>query len=267
MIDKLPLLSCICVTRMKPALLDRAIECFKAQSYQQKELIIVYEDDDLQTIMHVSAPKIHADENGIRCISVPAKPKSSLGELRNIGIRAAKGEYISQWDDDDWYHADRLVEQYNNIAKSGCASTVLTRWLVFNVLDTKAYVSNKRLWEGSILCRRDIMLLAPYEDKHIGEDTATIDYLASHDCLFPMDNALGLYIYVYHGKNTWHYEHWQYIFDCGTPLPHEDSVVIGKILDGEYSVTDGSLIINRILEKDYEKERDSGKVVIDCLSS
>jgi len=55
-----PVISCICVTRKKPALLERAVRCFLIQSYQQKELVIVYEDDDQVTIDHIGNMELAA---------------------------------------------------------------------------------------------------------------------------------------------------------------------------------------------------------------
>jgi glycosyltransferase involved in cell wall biosynthesis len=34
--------------------------------------------------------------------------KLTLGELRNISVREADGEYVCVWDDDNWYGSNRL---------------------------------------------------------------------------------------------------------------------------------------------------------------
>ena len=101
-----PLISCICVTYRKPALLERAIRCFESQTYPNKELVILYEDHDEPTVTYITG---HTFSPGIRCICTPGNPKKTLGELRNIANNAAKGEFLCQWDDDDWYHPSRLT--------------------------------------------------------------------------------------------------------------------------------------------------------------
>lgn len=245
--NRYPMISCVCVTRKKPALLKRAISCFTAQSYSPKELIIVYEDDDTDTIFFINSLKLSL-RSDVRLVGVNAIPKTSLGELRNLGIGASQGDYICQWDDDDWYHSNRLMDQYNALEANDRVGAVMTQWLVFNTVDNKAYISNTRVWEGSILCRKDILQANPYVDKSIGEDTPTIEYLVSRDCLHLMSDVPTLYIYVYHGSNTWNYEHWNYIFKCSTELPYDDALVISDILNGKYTVQEGSLFLENILE-------------------
>lgn len=245
--NQLPTISCVCITRRKSTLLKRAITCFTAQSYPQKELIIVYENDDADTIFFIKSSELLL-RNDIRLICVNAFPKISLGELRNLGIAAGRGEYICQWDDDDWYHKDRLTDQYNVLLDNDLGGSIMTQWLVFNAIENKAYISNTRVWEGSILCRKSILQSKPYEDKSIGEDTPTIDYLVSNDCLYFMKGVPGIYIYVYHGGNTWDYEHWNCIFECSTELSYGDALVIADILNGKYSIHEGSLLLDDILE-------------------
>lgn len=250
--NQFPVISCICVTRGKSAMLKRAIECFTAQSYQQKELVIVYEDDDTKVIELVETIEVKSDSD-ICLVCIKAVPKTVLGELRNIGVRAARGEFICQWDDDDWYHMNRLMEQYVELTKYGREGAVMTQWLVFDSVNRRAYISNARTWEGSILCRKPLLENKSYEQKGIGEDTATIDYLVSIDCLHFMHNVPGLYIYVYHGSNTWNQDHWNYIFKCSTPLSYKDSTNISDILNGKYTVCMASLLLDEILERQYSR--------------
>src|SRR5579872_5490009 len=69
-----PLISCLCITRKKPHMLSRAIRCFMEQSYSNKELVIVYESDDMATIELVKDPAIHCNPV-IRVLEVNASPK------------------------------------------------------------------------------------------------------------------------------------------------------------------------------------------------
>jgi glycosyltransferase involved in cell wall biosynthesis len=247
MTNSLPLISCLCVSHKKPELLKRAITCFQAQSYPAKELVIVYEDNDPETGSFIEKEQVAASDN-IQVKMVPAVPKISLGELRNIGIQTARGEFICQWDDDDWYHVDRLYSQYRSV-KETHAGSILTRWIVYNSLEKKAYVSKRRLWEGSILCSRNMLQLKPYEAKHLGEDTATIDYLNSLNYLHLIEDRPELYIYVYHGSNTWNAAHWHRIFASSTPLPESESLEITAILNGGYSNYESSGMLSSIMER------------------
>lgn len=250
---KVELISCICVTRGKPQMLKRALVCFTAQSYPKKELVIVYEDDDISTEELIKEAEIDARDD-IQVLRVNSVPKTTLGELRNMAINAARGEFICQWDDDDWYHEDRLTEQYQIVKKHNSAGIVMTQWLVYNCIDNQAYISNIRIWEGSVLCKKVILQSVPYENKSIGEDTATIDYLHAHNYLHLLNNFPRLYIYVYHGSNTWNFEHWNEIFECSTALSSKHSQYIADILQGKYSVHEGSLLLNKILQTNPQKK-------------
>lgn len=241
------LISCVCVTREKPEFLKRAIDCFLAQTYVNKELIILYEDDDLATEKLVGGG--FPTESGIRLLRAPAYPKMTLGELRNVAIKVAMGEFICQWDDDDWYHMSRLELQYGKLFGAGRHGSILTQWLVFDCLTATAYLSHVRLWEGSILCRKSVLQQKAYEDKPLGEDTATIEYLASRNSLYLLEEMPGLYIYVYHGGNLWEHEHWNAIFRCSTEMIAEDSRTILAILNGKYPIREASLLLDAIVEQ------------------
>jgi glycosyltransferase involved in cell wall biosynthesis len=245
-----PLISCICVTRNKPAMLKRAIACFVVQRYEPKELIIVFEEDDLFTAALIASDGPHWEAN-IRVIRVPAVPKTSLGGLRNIGISEACGEFISQWDDDDWYHVDRLAYQYDALIKNGLDGTVMMHWMLYDSVDQRAYISHSRTWEGSILCRKAVLQEKPYADQTSGEDTPTVNYLASTGCMHLMENEPRLYIYIYHGNNTWDREHWKDFFNLGKPLSDIDSTEISGILNGKYPVREGSRLLDELLTRFY----------------
>lgn len=245
----MPLISCICVSRGKPEMLRRIIGCFTGQTYQNKELLIVLEREGGDTL-HFQDASIEMS-NDIRLIWVDTKPAITLGELRNLGIRKANGKFVCQWDDDDWYHMNRLSDQYAALVTHGYHGCVMTQWLVLDTTSQKAYISNERLWEGSILCRKDILVLNAYENKRIGEDTATVEYLASKGILYPLNKAPVLYMYIYHGNNTWDYSHWNFIFECSTPLSPKDSKCIMDIANGRYSIREGSLLLDKLLERQY----------------
>lgn len=162
MLNKQPLISCLCVTYKKPLLLKRAIACFEAQNYRNKELVILYEDHDIETIHFL---RTHALSSRVRQVCVPGTPKKTLGELRNIAIQSALGEFVCQWDDDDWYHMNRLTCQYNAIENSNAGGSLLTRWITFNGHSKNAFVSNRRHWEGSVLCRKSLIVQKAYENR------------------------------------------------------------------------------------------------------
>ena len=50
------LISCLCVTRGRVALLGRAVGCFLEQTHAQRELLILFESDDAATRDYVATP-------------------------------------------------------------------------------------------------------------------------------------------------------------------------------------------------------------------
>ena len=100
-----PLISVIIPTHNRGAILGRAIDSVLAQSYGNIEVIVVDDgsNDDseavVRSILDARLSYIRLDKN--------------LGGAmaRNIGIRAAKGEYIAFQDSDDEWVPDKLEKQ------------------------------------------------------------------------------------------------------------------------------------------------------------
>lgn len=223
-----PLVSCLCVTRGKPNMLKRVIACFESQSYPYLEMVIVWEEDDMQTEQFVR--QVELGERYKFC-KVPVTPiKKSLGELRNLSIQKAKGEYVCQWDDDDWYDPERLSIQMTRLQRSGKPACILSRWIIFDKVTGKSYLSKRRLWEGSILCRKELMQKTAYPVLSKGEDTPVIQSLFDRDLLEIIDDNPEIYIYVYHGKNTWEREHFERIFEESTELDAQYTMQIQTLL-------------------------------------
>ena len=221
-----PLISCLCVTHKKPDLLKRAIFCFENQSYPNRQLVVVYEESDMPT--HDFLTRQTFDDN-IKIVKVERDTKLTLGELRNLSVGEAGGSYVCQWDDDDWYDADRLTEQMKFLMlhkKSGC---VLTKWVIYDSVSQKAYLSFARPWEGSILCRRDVMLQNQYPPLPKGEDLPVIDSLYKKGELAFLDMPQ-LYVYTFNGKNTWDYEHFSEIFSRSEELSTDVTQDIKEVI-------------------------------------
>lgn len=200
-------------------MLRRVIECFYDQIYENKQLVIVYEDFDQPTVNFIKGYHFSPEVKLVEIASTSRK--LSLGELRNISIQKADGEYVCQWDDDDWYDPERLSSQMQCIMDSGKAGCILSRWIVFDSRTKKAYLSNFRLWEGSILCKKEVILQKPYPDMAKGEDTSVIDYLYMINELYIANDMPYLYLYVYHGNNTWDEDHFKMMFEYGMEMPEE----------------------------------------------
>ena len=76
-----PLVTCLCITRNRVAWLPAAIERFRAQTYPNKELLIVADSlGDLPAI---------EDRRNITAVTV--KPDQNIGFKRNLGCELRLG--------------------------------------------------------------------------------------------------------------------------------------------------------------------------------
>ena len=153
----------------------------------------------------------------IRVLSATNAPRRTLGELRNIATRAAVGDWISQWDDDDRYHPERLALQWQAMQSQGAAFCFLvdqlhwfdaTSELFWEDWQSEAYPLN--FVKGSMLARRD--LLPDYPALTRGEDTPACWQIAcgAEDGDYKIARLRGAgwsYVYRHHGCNAWDEAH------------------------------------------------------------
>ena len=225
--SSLPLISCLCITRDRVKRLKRAIFCFNQQTYLSKELIIVCESDDSQTISYIES----LSSPNIRYFVLDSSAKYGLGELRNFALKKADGEYFCQWDDDDYYHHSRLSSQFYHCQKNGKAASILSRWLIYSEPNRAAYISNTRLWEGSILCRMNIFRSKDvYLPQSRGEEVDLITQLLVKNEIAIID-APELYVYCHSGKNTWDDSHFSKILQASHKLNVKQTELLEKKLD------------------------------------
>lgn len=97
------MVSVIMLTYNREKLVGRAIESILAQTMQDFEYIIV--DNGSTDRSGAIAEEYARKDARIRVLHIP---KSNIGTGRNAGLDAAKGEYVTFIDDDDWAEADFL---------------------------------------------------------------------------------------------------------------------------------------------------------------
>jgi hypothetical protein len=159
---------------------------------------------------------------------VPEFDRLTLGALRNISLGMGTGNYVATWDDDDWSHPTRLAEQMQVIRTTGLPGCALSRLTLYDCETTRAYLSGKRPWENTLLVERSV--LPPYPNIAKGEDTPVTERLVRHGRLALLD-APELYVYTYHGQNTWGRQHWERLVQFGSPLGVDASRQISLLVD------------------------------------
>lgn len=237
-----PLISCLCVSHNSIEHLSRAIECFGSQTYPHKQLVIAYGDDNIETKTYVRG----LQRQDILPLEFNRAHKYSLGEKRNLSVECSDGDYFCIWDDDDWYHPERLFCQFEGLQSSYKEASILVYETIFDKFSGNAYGSLMRPLEHSVLCRKDVFLSgARYTHKDRGEDFDFIALLLNERLIFPVINP-SLYIYVYHGRNTFGASHFEDMFYYGHKLSNAVSLTISQILSGELPIGEGAIYLKGV---------------------
>jgi glycosyltransferase involved in cell wall biosynthesis len=196
------LISALMVTRGNLELVKRGIYNFKKQKWKNKELVIVCDSvtNDLRNLVDQSLASINLIE----------APKGlTLGDYRNISISNSKGDFVCQWDDDDFYSADRMSICMKTLIDTASDAVFFQRWWIWWPEKSLIFVSSHRVWEGSIFARRSVVPIYPSMKKR--EDTIMVDYMLKH-LKTTMIDCPDHYCYMITGNNTWDNEHFEEIF-------------------------------------------------------
>jgi len=189
-----PLVSCVLVTKDRPAFVRQALRYFSSQDYPAKELVVV--DDGAESVEPLC--------RGVAGVTYlrPNTP-TSTGTKLNLGIEAARGDILQKLDDDDFYAPGFLTTAVTRLRRARRRDALVT-WCCFVVLITgerRLYFSGHGWKSGGTLCfRRELWRRRPFRDMY-----------HSSDSWFIRDNQPFLarvcdaeqYLVVRHGANTW----------------------------------------------------------------
>jgi glycosyltransferase involved in cell wall biosynthesis len=187
-----PLVTCLCLTTAgRKEFLNRAVECFMAQRYENCELLIVADsvfDLDIELRPVGTAPCDRPLTVG-QDVSVLIPFRAlTIGAKRNAGCEAAQGEIIAVWDDDDYSAPGRIEFQVQSLR---IAQKAVTGFQVMKFTDGASwwqYALPAGFVIGTSLCfRRDWWEKHPFEDRQIGEDVrfADVAYQAGQLAMCP----------------------------------------------------------------------------------
>jgi glycosyltransferase involved in cell wall biosynthesis len=120
------LVSVIIPTHNRKKMLLKALDSVLNQTYKNLEILII---DDF-SIDSTNLLMKSIDDNRIKYIQL----LSNVGgaEARNIGIRAAKGEYISFLDDDDEWFENKIKEQVSVLKNRDDVAIVSSNYFLSN---------------------------------------------------------------------------------------------------------------------------------------
>lgn len=189
-----PPISCILVTRDRPAFVRQALRCFASQDYPDKELIVV--DDGRASVRDACA-----GVDGVRYIRLTSP--TPTGTKLNIGIEAARADVLQKLDDDDFY-APRFLSTAVRRLQRARREDALVAWCCFLVLiarERRLYFSGHGWKAGGTLCfHRALWARHPFRDLYGSSDSWFIRDARPH--LARVCDA-EQYLLVRHGANTW----------------------------------------------------------------
>ena len=208
--------SCLMVTRDRVALAKRAISCFAAQTYPDRELVIV-SDGEPRVRLSLELFAAELGLNNVRFVH-EQRPDLTLGSLRNIAMGEATGAIVCQWDDDDCYHPDRIQRQLEHMLNEGSRACFLTDHLQYLEEDTALLwvdwtLGGKggpdQLVPGTMMMFKDDRFRYPEAGPYArrGEDSVLLHSLCAAIVVAAAKDLGHLYLYTYHGRNTFDKDH------------------------------------------------------------
>jgi glycosyltransferase involved in cell wall biosynthesis len=200
----LPLISCIMPTHNRRAFIGLTLECFNAQTWPRKELVVVDDGTDPVGDLLEGRP-------GVRYARVPYR--MTLGAKRNLACELAQGDLIAHWDDDDWYSPRRLSEQIAPLMAQQCDATGLVTTHVLEMPSARFWTLSCNLHQrmfagdvvgGTLLFPRSLLHQGfSYPEMNLAEDAALIRQLTQRCKRVQRVADPGLFVYIRHGRNTW----------------------------------------------------------------
>lgn len=208
-----PLVSAVMPTGNRPNYVKHAIEMFMAQSWPEKELIIL----DDSPYPH-QLPLIY--DRRIRHIRL--YDKTPLGLKHDMGVSLAMGEYICHWDDDDWFAPNRIERQVKALDDNKADVCGFLRDLVFftdgrwgrvvghtnDIVDWAgnagmAY-SKYHFHDGTAMFRRRVMReIVRYGGHHVSQKVFFLNELVNRGFKHVDIKNEGGFVYVRHLDNIW----------------------------------------------------------------
>lgn len=223
--------SCLVPTLNVAHKLKIAIKCFVEQSHDNKEMLILFRDHDVETKKYLLGltPEWRQKHN-IRLFLYTQDETHNLGSLLNFLISKADGEYCMIWDSDDWYNKNRIQKQLEYLISNDKVSCTLSNVLLYSYKYNTIKLSNSRDlegWEQTLLCKTDYLPL--YENIHPTHDTPVLFYLVSNNMNCVLKDS-SLYIYTIHSnQNASSNEHLDLLYDISTDIEDDYSSQIKLI--------------------------------------
>lgn len=165
-----PKISCLCVTENRSAFLPWLLWNFERQTYDNRELVIV---DSSTAPVPIEHPRVRW---------IQLAPGANIPAKRNVALRAADGEYLAWFDDDDWQHPDRLERLERSLNRGGQAygGGCLSYFIDLHRSRARFYDGFGHLiFNGGLYRREPVSRISFDEQRHRASDTSWLAELAA----------------------------------------------------------------------------------------
>lgn len=188
------LISAIMPTRNRPGYAAEALECWRAQTYEPRELIII---DDLD------APSFR---DGIQMDGVSymvVRPGLTIGQKRNMACSRATGDLIAHWDDDDYSAPGRLADQVARIVETGKPVTGYRTMRLTDGTHWWLYTGSVDYALGtSLVYERDWWLKYVFDSIQVGEDTNFVGVARARGAIVSVDAGEMMWARIHPGNTS-----------------------------------------------------------------
>ena len=147
-----PKVTAIITTHNRLPLLKRAIDSVIDQTYSNIELIVVSDNSTDGTVEYCNG------RNDFQFIGIPASESKGGNYARNLGIKAARGEYVAFLDDDDYWLPTKVKKQMALMESKQCDLVYCGQRIETLSLDGQIKYSDslpEEMWCGNV---KDIIL-------------------------------------------------------------------------------------------------------------
>jgi glycosyltransferase involved in cell wall biosynthesis len=172
--------------------LEETIQCFIDQDYENKELIVLNDQEGVTFKIEDCPTNIHIYNHSTRF--------TSLGEKRNYIKTLANGDYFCVWDDDDIYTPIRVSKSVELFEENKYVDIVKSKY-AFMSINNKNYKVVTNLFHSQACISKEYMDKTQYPHKSVGEDMefergAKVESIDTEALLF--------YVYRWGGNSIHH---------------------------------------------------------------
>jgi glycosyltransferase involved in cell wall biosynthesis len=160
------IVSCLMATRNRETMIYPSVSSFLSQTYDARELIIIDTSAEADNMLF--------NLDRVRYYHIPEINHLKLGQIRNILVNIAGGDYIAQWDDDDIRPFTSLGYQLEKMLDEETDISFLKRVIMYDRVAKQGWLSIAKLWEATMIVKRDLVSKYPYPAEGKGEDSHVI---------------------------------------------------------------------------------------------